>query len=86
MNKTPFLYKFATKLNESPDDATTVHFDYNKQMNVFEDGSLCWNGVTRKAYTNFFTVGHNVPGHRTPSGKWIPAKNVKGKWDRRVGH
>ena len=86
MSKTPFLYRFASKLNEAPVDIPTIHFNSDKQMNVFEDGSFCWKGVTRKTYTNIHTVGHNVPAHRTPSGKWVPAKNVKGKTDRRVGH
>ena len=87
MSKTPFLYKFAEKLNECDIETPESHFDKTQQCNLFEDGTLCWNGVTRKYYTNVYTPGHTIPAHRSPStNKMIPARVVKGKYDRRVNH
>lgn len=83
MNKKPFLYKFASLLNSAPIDSNEARFDEDKQMNIFEDGSLSWR-VTRKYYTNVYTSAHRVPAHRTPSNKWVPSKVVPGKMDRRV--
>ncbi|SFJ85093.1 hypothetical protein [Succinivibrio dextrinosolvens] len=83
MNKKPFLYKFASLLNSAPIDSNEARFDEDKQMNIFEDGSLSWK-VTTKRYSNVYTSAHRVPAHRTPSNKWVPSKVVNGKWDRRV--
>lgn len=85
MAKTPFLYKFAEKLNESEVNEEISHYDNKQQMNLLDDGSLLWFAVTKKAYTNTYTSGHVVPAHRTPSNKWVPSRFVKGKTDRRVG-
>ena len=85
MTTKPFLYKFASKLNEASIDEPELHFDEKQQVNLFEDGTLTWFGVSKKLYTSAATPGHIVPGHYTPKNKWVPAKSVPGKMDRRVG-
>lgn len=85
MTKKPFLCKFATELNETSIDEPQLHFDEEKQVNIFEDGSLSWFGVSQKRYSNVYTSNHAVPAHYTPSGKWVQKKVVPGKTDRRAG-
>ncbi len=85
MAKTPFIYKFAAKLNECEVTEEQSHYDPKLQMNLLDDGTLSWSAVTRRLYTNAYTSGHTVPAHRTPSNKWVPARVVKGKYDRRAG-
>ena len=85
MSKIPFLYKFAKELNESSPDEPKLHFDEKMQVNLFEDGTLSWFGTSKKLYTNCCTPGHIVPAHYTPSNKYVLAKHVRTKTDRRVG-
>jgi len=87
MSKTPFLYRFASKLNEADFVEPELHFDNKEQVNVFEDGTLSWKGVTRKSYSNAYTAGHVVPAHRSPTtNRWIKTRVVPSKTnDRRVG-
>lgn len=85
MSTKPFLYKFASKLNEAPIDEPQLHFDEKEQVNLFEDGSLSWFGVSKKIYTNTGTPGHTIPAHYTKSNKYVLAKHVPGKTDRRAG-
>ena len=85
MDKQPFLYRFAETLPEVSADAPELHYDPAEQMNVFEDGTLAWKAGSSKPYTNVWTSGHVVPGHYTPKNKWVPSKNVPGKYDRRAG-
>ncbi len=82
MSKQPFLYKFASKVNEAKED-TQIHFDESLGMNVFEDGTLAWSASSW--YSNAYTAGHTVKAHRTPSNKWVPSKWVPSKTDRRKG-
>lgn len=85
MSTKPFLYKFASKLNEASIDEPQLHFDEKEQVNLFEDGSLSWFGVSKKIYTNTGTPGHWVPAHYTKTNKYVLAKRVSAKTDRRSG-
>ena len=85
MSTKPFLYKFASKLNEASIEEPKLHFDEKEQVNLYEDGILAWFGGSAKKYTTTHTSPYYVPAHYTKTNKFVSAKHYPGKKDRRVG-
>ena len=85
MEQQPFLYRFAEALSEVPEDGPECRYNPSEQMNIFEDGTLAWKAGSSKPYTSVWTNAHTIPGHYTPKNKWVPARTVSGKTDRRSG-